>query len=307
MTEPDDRELNALLEKRSDLASLYRHAHMEEPPRHLDEAIRAAARRAVAPEKFSRREHWAMPAAAAAVLVVGISVSVLVRDIEPPISTNTGVALSDASHLSPEKMRAEEAAAPSSPKSSQRQATQAKLDDLARAEKSTQTVRGVKQAATASEPKQVPLGLEQRRPDAPVLAVQPAATAAQAAASTDAMQEQNTSPRANSPVINDAALDAVKSKREASLKQSDQETVAATQASAPAATGKQASAQAERKSITDGDVSELKKSLAQVRSPEQWLKDIERLRRQGRPVEAERSLAEFRRQYPLYPIPPLNP
>ncbi|MBK8508822.1 MAG: hypothetical protein IPL51_09275 [Candidatus Competibacteraceae bacterium] len=38
------------------------------------------------------------------------------------------------------------------------------------------------------------------------------------------------------------------------------------------------------------------------RSPEQWLKDIAELRRQGRTAEADERLAEFRRRYPDYPL-----
>jgi len=39
------------------------------------------------------------------------------------------------------------------------------------------------------------------------------------------------------------------------------------------------------------------------RKPEAWIEEIRDLRRQGRPVEAERSLREFRAIYPDYPLP----
>jgi hypothetical protein len=35
-------------------------------------------------------------------------------------------------------------------------------------------------------------------------------------------------------------------------------------------------------------------------TPEEWLEDIERLRREGRDAEAEASLSAFRRRYPDY-------
>ena len=38
-------------------------------------------------------------------------------------------------------------------------------------------------------------------------------------------------------------------------------------------------------------------------SPEQWLQGIDDLKRQGRHDEAEKQLAEFRKQYPNYRIP----
>ena len=39
------------------------------------------------------------------------------------------------------------------------------------------------------------------------------------------------------------------------------------------------------------------------RSPEQWLAEIRRLKQAGRAVEAETSLAEFRKRYPQYALP----
>ena len=42
---------------------------------------------------------------------------------------------------------------------------------------------------------------------------------------------------------------------------------------------------------------------APTRSAEEWLSEIDALRRQGRNAEAEESLGEFRQQYPDYPVP----
>lgn len=39
-----------------------------------------------------------------------------------------------------------------------------------------------------------------------------------------------------------------------------------------------------------------------VKTPEQWLAEIEALRRAGKHAEAEAELAEFRRRYPQYPL-----
>ena len=46
-----------------------------------------------------------------------------------------------------------------------------------------------------------------------------------------------------------------------------------------------------------------KRAELDERSPEQWLADIRRLRREGRVEEAETSLAEFRKRYPKYLLP----
>ena len=39
------------------------------------------------------------------------------------------------------------------------------------------------------------------------------------------------------------------------------------------------------------------------RSPEAWLDDIGRLKREGREKEAAEQLAEFRKAYPAYAVP----
>ncbi|MBL8259966.1 MAG: hypothetical protein JNM60_09185 [Candidatus Competibacteraceae bacterium] len=49
-----------------------------------------------------------------------------------------------------------------------------------------------------------------------------------------------------------------------------------------------------------------RRELRADRSPEQWLEDINQLRRQGRTAEADARLAEFRRRYPHYPLDALE-
>jgi hypothetical protein len=44
--------------------------------------------------------------------------------------------------------------------------------------------------------------------------------------------------------------------------------------------------------------------LGPARTAEAWLRDIERLRREGRDQEARRELEAFRLQYPQHPLPP---
>jgi antitoxin component of RelBE/YafQ-DinJ toxin-antitoxin module len=38
--------------------------------------------------------------------------------------------------------------------------------------------------------------------------------------------------------------------------------------------------------------------------PQKWLERIEELKRQGRAVEAEEMLSEFKRRFPEHPLPP---
>ena len=57
----------------------YRELPREEPPRHLDDAVVAAARRSVAP----RRSRWYVPVAAAAVIVLAVAVTMHVEREQP--------------------------------------------------------------------------------------------------------------------------------------------------------------------------------------------------------------------------------
>ena len=59
----------------------YRELGREEPPRHLDDAILAASRRAVAGKK---RRSWYVPLAAAAILVLAVAVTLQVERERPP-------------------------------------------------------------------------------------------------------------------------------------------------------------------------------------------------------------------------------
>ena len=51
-----------------------------------------------------------------------------------------------------------------------------------------------------------------------------------------------------------------------------------------------------------GKVAPLRQSAPQ-RSPEAWLEDIKRLKREGRDKEAAEQLAKFRKAYPAYAVP----
>src|SRR3990170_836815 len=71
-----------------DISRRYRELPPEEPPRYLDEAIRAAARRAVhtrpAPLVVpTGRQHWYFPLAAAAVIFLAVAVTLHVEREQP--------------------------------------------------------------------------------------------------------------------------------------------------------------------------------------------------------------------------------
>lgn len=83
MTDPRDPEFEALLAGHADLRADYRDAGRDvQPPAHLDAAILAASRRAVgadprAPARAPGWRRWRVPVAAAAVIVIAASVTVL--------------------------------------------------------------------------------------------------------------------------------------------------------------------------------------------------------------------------------------
>jgi len=79
-TLPEDRELEKM---GSEVSERYRAGAQDEPPARLDATIQAAARREV--EQPRQRRNWQMPASIAAMLVLGVSLVLVVRDKEPPL------------------------------------------------------------------------------------------------------------------------------------------------------------------------------------------------------------------------------
>src|SRR5687768_14737962 len=71
-----------------DISRRYRELPREEPPRHLDDAIRAAARRAVGTRPAplvvpTGRQRWYFPLAAAAIIVLAVAVTLHVEREQP--------------------------------------------------------------------------------------------------------------------------------------------------------------------------------------------------------------------------------
>jgi len=81
-TSPEDRDLEKIS---SEVSERYRPNAQDEPPARLDAAVLAAARREV--EQQRRRRSWQMPASIAAMLVIGVSLVFIVRDNEPPLQS----------------------------------------------------------------------------------------------------------------------------------------------------------------------------------------------------------------------------
>jgi len=78
-TLPEDQELEKMS---SEVSERYRASAQDEPTARVDAAVLAAARREV--DKPAKRRNWQMPASVAAVLVIGVSLVLMVRDNESP-------------------------------------------------------------------------------------------------------------------------------------------------------------------------------------------------------------------------------
>ncbi len=83
MNDEADRELNDYLAGRHPLSAAYKHDSTERAPPELDAAILQSARAAVAPVR-RRRPRWSVPLAAAATMVLGVSLVTQLRDEAVP-------------------------------------------------------------------------------------------------------------------------------------------------------------------------------------------------------------------------------
>jgi len=245
-----------------DISRRYRELPREEPPRQLDDAILAAARRAVhtrpAPLVVpSGRQRWYFPLAAAAIIVLAVAVTVHMEREQPTeeaMSSATAPAAA-APAVAPsvrEMARNETAAQPEKPRPERRRRAESADSRQLR-----------------DQPAAVPPPELQKAPEP---AVAPAPPPSSAPTQDALVLEQN----AAGALIGGA--------------------VATKPAPAP-------EARAERR-FDEGARATSSLSAYAAQSPEQWLQGIADLRKQGRHEEADKELAEFRKRYPDYKIPP---
>lgn len=295
------------------LERAWREVSREEPPPALDDAIRAAARKAVragprpaGAAPFGGR--WRVPLSVAAVLVVSATVTLLVAEREkpgspalqdgaPPLGAAPAPSASMPEASPQPELQAQSAErdarpAPSAP-SPERQSDA--LGSTARDEVAgAREVRGLAEAPRT----------QQRIEPAPAPAAEDEAKAGVPAAAAPAYSLRDVAP---------AAAEKPAAKREAGGGVEPEEPiaqeapVAATQAQeavpgpaarrgAPSAfpAGARVAASPGEDAVADIDKLE----------PKAWLERILELRRQGRFEEAARSLEAFRERYPDHPLPP---
>ena len=248
------------------VSSRYRELRAEEPPRALDDAILAAAHRAVRTRPAplvvpTGRRRWYFPLAAAAVLVLAVAVTVHVQREQPAEELVT------AARVPPPPT-----VAATSPQGAQ----EAKQPERAVPAAPPQFTPDPKPQAAPEPPPAMADSRARRSAAAPV--EERAAAAPPASAAADQLMMRRVDPQ----------RDAVAGSRES----------ARAEASAPAPQAAPAPAARAMAALKADALS----NLARV-SPEQWLLGIDDLKRQGKHEEAERELAEFRKRYPNYRIP----
>ena len=255
-----------------EISARYRELPREEPPRHLDDAILAKARRAVAARPAplvapTGRRRWYFPLAAAAVIVLAVAVTLHVERERPDAETTVATLPEPAPKEEPPAMQAPAPAAP------------APAREAAPAPK--EFVPDPKpQAAPAPAPASPPLAdtTAQAREDYERRA---------AAAELARVQAEFERSRVEPPAAASGRAEPEIAQPQAS---------AAREGAAPAAKALRRAPEASRRQAS---------ALAGFTypSPEQWLQGIDDLKRQGRHDEAEKQLAEFRKRYPDYRIP----
>jgi hypothetical protein len=260
-----------------DISRRYRELPREEPPRHLDHAILAAARRAAhtrpAPLVVpSGRQRWYFPLAAAAIIVLAVAVTVHVERERPAEEVLSSAPASAPSAPAMAREQAQpEAKKPASPDAN-KPAQQQQPERQRKAEAESRQLRD--QAAAAAPPPEL-----QKTPE-------PSAPANEVADSGARRMESATPAPESAPPP--AAPQAAPSP-------SSQGRAKAIIAAKPAA-------EAQRR-IDDGARKGPMLSASAAQAPEQWLQGIADLRGQGWHEEADRQLAEFRKRYPDYKIP----
>jgi hypothetical protein len=265
------------------LSRLYREASTEGPPAALDAAILAAARKQIAKPRRRARSSWVRwmaPASALATLVVAVSLAFLVEREQPRKIDETVVREISPHRQSPPPASATEAAKPKAVDSAGPPGA-AKMEAPAASDRAAPGAATRKEAPAAAAPAQAPAASAQvPRLGAPAQApaprsAEPAPPAAQAfpAESRAKATAAETAARKAAPESNVAGDSALGG--------------AGAAPAAPAAAGRLAPM----------------RQQAIQRSPEAWLDEISRLKREGRDQEAAEQLAEFRKAYPTYAVP----
>jgi len=273
MTDHDDK-----------LKRAYRGLGNEEPPAALDAAILARARERVVPR---RRPSWMVPVSIAAVLVLGIGVSLRMKLEQPGIETSVPAPAAVPERPAP--------ATPPAPATTAPAASEVARDSAA--------------PVAAPELKRVPQKVDALRQKERFDEARPQSNVAPAQAPLEAAQSREEKPASAD------AISAPSSKAQTNTSVAVEPPPAAASPPAPAAgapslrlapQSMQAPSRAKREAEPDAapGARDLRKSLVTPEAdPVRELERIAQLRAEGRHAEADRALEEFRRLRPDYRIP----
>jgi hypothetical protein len=325
------------MERDARLEALYHAATRDEPPQALDDAIRAAARRAVsskprsAVSPFSRS--WGVPVSIAAVIVLSVSLVVVIRDeapemVKPPRAD--APAMSAERRQEPVASDRASSVPEASPPPKPKQSNGIRLNAPQQALRPDAGIRDNAAPPSATQPQKDARAMGQLRPAPSLLAKRspaeafPAPGAARDKASAsdeqpslkeemrrddDAVGEPNTrSERNQSQAKATPSVSAeTKTQRQRELEaDSADSTSRARVAAAPES--KPAAAAAAAPSVSGTPAKPASPAADAMQGyvdlpPEKWLERIADLRKQGRIEEAKASFTAFRKRYPEHPLP----
>ena len=325
------------MERDARLEALYHAATRDEPPHALDDAIRAAARRAVsskprsAVSPFSRS--WGVPVSIAAVIVLSVSLVVVIRDEAPEMVKPPRA---DAPAMSAERRQepvasdrassVPEASPPPKPKQSNGIRLNAPPQQALRPDAG---IRDNAAPPSATQPQKDARAMGQLRPAPSLLAKRSPAEAFPApGAARDKASASDEQPSLKEEMRRDDAVGEPKTRSErnqsqakatpsvsAETKTQRQRELEADSADstsrariAAAPESKPAAAAAAAPSVSGTPAKPASPAADAMQGyvdlpPEKWLERIADLRKQGRIEEAKASFTAFRKRYPEHPLP----
>lgn len=310
---PEDRELQALLARDGRLARAWREASREEPAPALDDAVRAAARRAVRagprPRHGPFAGRWRVPLSIAAVLVVSATLTLLVaerREHVPSAGLDAAPAAPATAEAPPaEEQKLAEPHAPAKDAAPRVTAPPLRRQSAAEPVQPAEELTGELYDAPAEAKGVAAPPAASETPS--MQSAPPAAGAQPAAATVAAPSRAYEEPAAPSPAAAPSKPDVGEHDSVVSKKAPTpqafperEEARADVRAKASAEVG---TAEAGKRELSQGR-NAVQRTAEPVLDPKTWIERILALRREGKLQEAERSLQAFRRRYPDYPLPP---